>query len=174
MSDATTRPIAGEFAPYYGNYVAQVADGDIRVTLRTQQRAVLDALAGVSEARGDRAYGVGKWTLKESVLHMIDTERVFAYRLLRVARADATPLPGFDQDRWVPTSDAALRTVASLAEEFSAVRAATLTLVDSLTPAAWTRTGTASEKPVSSRAIAWIIAGHTAHHMTLLREKYLG
>ena len=170
---ATVRPAADEFAPYYGNYIAQVADGDIRAALRAQGESVLATFRTVPEARGDHAYGPGKWTLKESLLHMIDAERVFAYRLLRVARADSTPLPGFDQDAWIPHCDAALRTVASLTEEFASVRAATLTLVDSLTEAAWVRTGTASAKPVSARALAWIIAGHTTHHLALLRDRYL-
>ena len=104
---------------------------------------------------------------------MTDAERVFCYRLLRIARGDTTPLPGFDQDVWVPNCDVSGRTVASLVDELAAVRAATQTLVDSLSDAAWTRRGTASGKEISARALVWIIAGHAAHHLTIFRDKYL-
>ncbi len=170
---ASVRPAADEHAPYYGNYISQVADGDIRATLRAQTAPMLALLRAIPESLGEHRYGPGKWTLKESLLHVTDAERVFSYRLLRIARADTTPLPGFDQDVWVPNCDVAGRTVASLVDEFAAVRAATLALVDSLSEAAWTRRGTASDKEVSVRALVWIIVGHSEHHIKIFREKYL-
>lgn len=169
---AAARPAATEHVPYFGTYISQVADGDIRETLRRQGATAAAFLAAIPESKGEFAYGPGKWTLKESLLHVIDAERVFAYRMLRVARADVTPMPGFDQDIWVPNCDASSRTVQSLVAEFVAVRGATQTLVDSLSEAAWTRMGTASEKPISARALAWIIAGHMEHHLRIFREQY--
>jgi hypothetical protein len=171
---AAVRPAAHEHAPYYGTYISKVADGDIRETLRRQGVAAHAFFAAIPESQGEFAYGPGKWTLKESLLHVTDAERVFTYRMLRIARADPTPMPGFDQDVWVPNCEVAGRSVQSLTAEFAAVRAATQTLVDSLSDAAWSRTGTASEKTVSARALAWVIAGHMEHHLAIFREKYLG
>jgi hypothetical protein len=167
------RPAADEYAPYYATYTALVPDGDVRDHLRLQLHETVALLSGISDERASRGYGPGKWTLKEVVLHMIDTERVFCYRLLRIARGDTTPLPGFEQDDWVPHSGANARPLSSLLLEFAAVRAATLQLMDSLEPAAWARRGTASDKPVSARALAYICAGHERHHQRILRERYL-
>lgn len=167
------RPGTDEYAPYYGNYISLVPDGDVRHHLRLQLSETLAMLSGVSEDRAGKAYGPGKWTLKESVLHMIDAERVFSYRLLRIARGDQTPLPGFEQDDWVPRSGANGRTMASLLLEFATVRASTLMLVESVDVGAWMHRGTASNNPVSARAVAYIIAGHERHHQRILRERYL-
>ena len=167
------RPAADEYAPYYATYTALVPDGDVRDHLRLQLHETVALLSGISDERASRGYGPGKWTLKEVVLHMIDTERVFCYRLLRIARGDTTPLPGFEQDDWVPQSGANGRPLSSLLLEFASVRAATLQLMDSLEPAAWARRGTASDKPVSARALAYICAGHERHHQRILRERYL-
>jgi hypothetical protein len=167
------RPGTDEYAPYYGNYISLVPDGDVRQHLRLQLSETLAMLSGVSEDRAGKAYGPGKWTLKESVLHMIDAERVFGYRLLRIARGDTTPLPGFEQDDWVPRSGANARSLPNLLLEFATVRASTLTLVESVDAGAWMHRGTASNNPVSARAVAYIIAGHERHHQRILRERYL-
>jgi uncharacterized damage-inducible protein DinB len=167
------RPGSDEYAPYYGTYISKVPDGDIRTHLRMQLHETVALLSGVSDEKARKAYGAGKWTLKESLLHVIDAERVFQYRLLRISRADATPMEGFEQDDWVPNSAANARSVSSLLLEFAAVRASTLMLVDSLEDRAWTHRGTASGKGVSARAIAYIIAGHERHHDAIFRERYL-
>ncbi|MBM4192757.1 MAG: DinB family protein [Gemmatimonadetes bacterium] len=167
------RPQADEFAPYYGRYIALVPDGDVRDHLRRQLHETIALFSGVSDDRANRGYGPGKWTLKEMILHMSDTERVFSYRLLRVARNDATPLPGFEQDDWVPHSNANRRSVSSLMLEFAAIRSATLQLADSLDPAAWLHRGTASGFGVSARALIYITAGHELHHLGVARERYL-
>ncbi len=167
------RPAADEFAQYFAGYVNLVPDGDVLAMLRRQGADMTALLRDVPESMGDRAYSPGKWTLKESLLHLIDTERVFTYRLLRVARGDATPLPGFDQDAWVPNSGASARTMRSLLAEFATVRVATLALIESLDDAAGERRGVSSEKPVSARAIVYIIAGHDLHHYAFFRDKYL-
>ena len=167
------RPADDEHAPYYATYISLVPEGDVRDHLRLQLHETLALLSGVTDERASRAYGSGKWTLKESLLHVIDTERVFTYRLLRIARGDTTPLPGFEQDDWVPHSGANVRSMASLLLEFASVRAATLQLMDSLAPPAWARRGTASGKEVSARALAYVCAGHELHHQRIFRERYL-
>jgi len=173
VSAIPERPRDGEYADWHAGYVALVPDGDVRDHLRRQLDETIALLSGVPEARAELAYGPGKWTLKEVVLHMCDAERVFGYRLLRIARGDTTPLSGFEQDDWVPHSSANRRTMASLLLEYSAVRAATLQLLDSLPEEAWARGGTAGGKPVSARALAYICAGHERHHLRIIQERYL-
>jgi uncharacterized damage-inducible protein DinB len=168
-----SRPTADEYFDYYGKYIALVPDGDVRDHLRTQLFETVTLLEGVAEAKAEQAYGAGKWTLKEAVLHISDTERVFGYRMLRIARGDTTPLPGFEQDEWVPHSFANARAMSSLVLEFAAVRASTLALVDALPAEAWLRKGTASGHSISARALAYICAGHERHHLNVIRERYL-
>jgi uncharacterized damage-inducible protein DinB len=173
MSEVVGRPEADEYAPFYAGYVSLVPDGDVRALLRSQSPLTQAALHGVTDEQASRGYGPGKWTLKEVLLHMADAERVFSYRLLRIGRGDVTPLPGFEQDMWVMNSGAAARTVASIVAEFAAVRGATLALADSLSAEAWRRRGTASGKPVSARALAYVCAGHELHHLGVIRDRYL-
>jgi uncharacterized damage-inducible protein DinB len=168
-----SRPAADEFAPYYARYIALVPEGDVRDHMRTQLHETIALLSGVPDAKGEQAYGAGKWTLKEVLLHMADTERVMSYRMLRIARGDKTPLPGFEQDEWVPHSCANRRSMASLLMEFAAVRASTLQLMDSMPDEAWGRIGTASGHSISARALAHIAAGHERHHLGIIRERYL-
>jgi hypothetical protein len=168
-----SRPNADEYFEYYGTYISLVPDGNIRDHLRTQLSETVSLLSGVSDAKAAKAYGAGKWTLKESVLHMSDAERVFSYRMLRISRGDETPLPGFDQDNWVPHSCANERTLTNLVAEFAAVRASTLALADSISPDGWLRKGTASGHTISARALAYIAAGHERHHFKIIRERYL-
>jgi hypothetical protein len=168
---ARSRPDATEFAPYYQKYVSLVPDGDIVSLLRESGREFADALRAVPEARGGYRYGAGKWSIREVIGHVSDTERIFAYRALRIARGDQTPLASFDENVYVPTSGAEQRTIADLVGEFAAVREATVRLLESLPDDAWTRLGTASEKPVSVRALAYMTAGHALHHLAPLRER---
>ena len=167
------RPDASEYAPFYAGYVAKVPDGDLLTTLEAQVGEVFQVLNPITEAKGGFAYGDGKWTVKEVLGHVVDAERVFSYRVMRIARGDQTPLPGFDEKAWVPRSGANDRTVADLLGEFRAVRAATLALLRHLPAESTTRKGVASEREVSVRALAWIIAGHANHHLGILRERYL-
>lgn len=167
------RPEASEYAPFYAAYVAAVPDGDLLDQLERQHEETAGVLAGVSEAQGDYAYAPGKWTLKEVLGHLADAERVFAYRALRFARGDPSPLASFDENVWAPNSGARERSVADLLDELRVVRAATLALFRHLPPEAPERRGTASGNPVSVRALAWIIAGHERHHLRILRERYL-
>lgn len=173
-------PPSTEYAPYYGRYietvarvVAERAGATLETVLAEQPAAWRTLLRDTGPAQLAAAYAPGKWTLAESLVHVIDTERVFAYRLLRIARGDTTPLPGFDQDAWVPESGASRRTRDDLLEELDAVRSATLTLLRTLNEPALMRQGTASGHAVSARALAWMIAGHMAHHLELTRAHYI-
>jgi hypothetical protein len=168
-----SRPNADEYFEYFGTYISQVPDGDLRDIMRSQLSETIAVLSGVSDAKAEKAYGAGKWTLKEAVLHMSDAERVFGYRMVRISRGDETPLPGFDQNSWVPHSCANERALTNLVAEFAAVRASTLALVDSISPAGWLRIGTASGHKISARALAYIAAGHERHHLKITRERYL-
>jgi uncharacterized damage-inducible protein DinB len=167
------RPEASEYAPFYAGYIAQVPDGDLLQLLERQGQETAALLTGLQDSRGDFAYAPGKWTLKEVLGHLADAERVFAYRALRFARGDATPLASFDEQAWTPNSGARSRSLTDLAEELRVVRAATLALLRHLPEDAPTRWGTASGKEITVRALAWIIAGHERHHLRILRERYL-
>ena len=167
------RPPASEYAPYQAGYVASVPDGDIFEILSRQGTHFPDLLRSIGEARGEHRYAPDKWTIKEMVGHVNDTERVFSYRALRFARGDETPLASFEQDQYVGPGNFNARTLASLADEFAHVRAATLDLYYHLDPEALARQGSASGFVVSVRAMAYVIAGHVAHHERILRERYL-
>ena len=173
VSAVVARPEAGEYTPYYGTYVGKVPDGDVRELLRSQLPKTIELISSFSEEKASVGYGPGKWTLKDVLLHIADAERVFSYRMLRIGRGDTTPLPGFDQDPWVLTSHANDRSLPNLLAEYQAVRAATLALVDSLSVEAWLRKGTASDHPISARALGYICAGHELHHVQLIRERYV-
>ena len=126
---ASNRPGADEYAPYYASYVAAVPDGDVSRALAQQGESFLRLLKDVGDEKAGFAYAPGKWTIKELILHMADTERIFAYRLLRIARGDATPLSPFDENAYAPMSGANDRPLDSLLGEFAAVRGATLALL---------------------------------------------
>lgn len=167
------RPTPDEYAPYYARYLDAVPDGDLLRLLEDGGDEVLGLLRAFSEERGDHRYAPGKWSVKEVVGHIVDTERVFAYRALRFARGDTTPLPGFDQNHYVTVAGFSRRSLADLAEEFADVRKATVKLFAGLDAPALRRAGVASGHLMTVRAAAWIIAGHEQHHAQLLRERYL-
>ena len=169
-----SRPQADEYATYYGNYISKVPEGDLLAMLATQVGDTLTLIRGIPEARGDYRYAPDKWSIKEVVGHICDTERIMGYRALRIARADATPLPGFEQNDYVPAGDFNRRTLGDLGEELAAVRQATLHLFRHLGPEALTRRGSASGNPFTPRALAYVIAGHERHHVGILKAKYLG
>jgi hypothetical protein len=168
-----TRPDAGEYNPYYGKYIQQVPDGDVVATLITQAPELSSLLRSVPEERAGHRYAPGKWSIREVVGHLADAERIFAYRALRFSRSDTTALPGFDENAFVANARFDERALESLVLEFETVRAGTVSLLDSLTADEWVRGGTASNAPVTVRALAWIIAGHERHHLSLLRDRYL-
>ncbi|MGH7741630.1 MAG: DinB family protein [Candidatus Eiseniibacteriota bacterium] len=169
---AIAKPAAGEHIEYFSKYIQLVSGDDARPALARQAGETLRLLEGVSEAQGLHRYQSGKWSVKEVVGHITDTERVFAYRALRFGRGDETPLAGFDENQYVPQANSDLRTMHSLRAELSAVRAATLSLAESFDETALQRSGPANAHPVSVRALFWIIAGHELHHVALLRDRY--
>jgi uncharacterized damage-inducible protein DinB len=170
---ANRRPAADEHAPYYGRYIGLVPDGDIVGTLEAQLAATLSLLSGLTDEQANHRYAPDKWSVKQSLGHVIDAERVFSYRAVVAARGDAVSLPGFEQDDWVATGQFDARSLESLLEEFQAVRRSSIALFGSLSADAWDHRVVASGNPVSARALAWIIAGHELHHRQLLRDKYL-
>lgn len=173
-SAALPRPAADEYFAYYAGYVGGVPEGDLLETLDRQLDELLVLCGSIDEAHGDHAYAAGKWTIKEVLGHIIDTERIFAYRTLRVARGDQTPMESFDENAYAPESLAGQRTIADLAAEFGHVRRASIALLAPLTAEIGTRRGTASGHSITVRALAWILAGHAGHHLRILRDRYIG
>jgi hypothetical protein len=167
-----TRPQAGEYAPYYDRYISLIQGDDVLNTLDQQRREMMLLISCRDDEEGDFRYAPEKWSAKEVIGHVCDTERIFAYRALRISRADATPLEGFEQDDYVRNGPFAQRPLADLVEDFIAVRRATLSLLRNLDEAAWSRRGIANKNEVSVRALAYIIAGHELHHRRILEEKY--
>ncbi|HEX8098142.1 MAG TPA: DinB family protein [Pyrinomonadaceae bacterium] len=167
------RPGQSEYAPYYQGYVSQVPEGDVIETLARQSDETLALLRGLSEEQGSSRYAPGKWSVKEVVGHLVDAERVFACRALRFARGDSTPLPGFDQDVYVRNAGFDRLKLGDLADEFESVRRATLSMLRGFNEEAWARRGVANDNEVSVRAIAYIMAGHEAHHVKIIRTRYL-
>lgn len=165
-------PEPDEYDPYYLTYIAKVPAGAVLDRLVAQRDDVEAHFAGLGERIALHRYAPGKWSVKELLGHLADTERVFAHRAFRFARADATPLPGFDENTYVPAGGFDRRPIASLLAEWRAVRGATLTLFQGLDPEAWLRRGSANGAAVSVRALAYITVGHTEHHLGILRERY--
>lgn len=168
-----SRPDATAYAAYYHKYVSLVPDGDIATTLSTQLDATLAQWRAVPEELGTHAYAPGKWSIKEMMGHVIDTERIMAYRALRIARGDQTPLPGFEQDDFIANANFNAYSIAELADEFEAVRRANILLFKHLSPAELARRGTASDNPISAQALGFILAGHELYHQDLLKTRYL-
>jgi uncharacterized damage-inducible protein DinB len=169
---AITRPQPGEYAPYYERYISLIQGDDILSTLDQQRRETMLMLSCRSEQDGDFRYAPDKWSAKEVLGHICDTERVFAYRVLRISRADTTPLEGFEQDDYVRNGPFARRPLEDQVEDFIAVRRATLSLLRNLEEAAWSRRSMANKNEVTVRALAYIIAGHELHHRRILEERY--
>ena len=166
------RPQADEHLPYYSKYIDRVPDGDLVSMLREQLMDTVTLLQKVPKEREDFAYAPGKWTIKEVVGHIIDTERVMSYRALTIAREDPVNLPGFDENAWVPAANFGRRTLADLLEELQIVRAATIQLAKHLDAKALAHRGNANGAVVTPRALFYIIAGHERHHVALFRERY--
>ncbi len=167
------RPQPNEYAAFYETYVSLVPGTDIFGVLEAQGMLMTQLLGARSEREGNFRYAPDKWTLKEVVGHVTDTERIFAYRALRISRNDKTPMEGFEQDDYVKNGGFNDRTLVDLAGEFSQVRSATLSLFLGLGGDAWQRRGVANKNEVTVRALAFIIAGHELHHRRILEEKYL-
>lgn len=169
----STAPEDSEYAPYYGRYISLVGKADIVTTLEQQWRETVDLLSGLTDVKANHRYSPEKWSVKEMVGHISDTERIMSYRALRIARQDETPIEGFEQDDYVRAANFGERRLPELLEEFTCVRHATVLLFRHLHEDAWARKGTASQNPVSVRALAYIIAGHEIYHRNMLKDRYL-
>lgn len=159
---------------WYKGYVAAIGDQNPLDVLRANLEDSTSFFNAIPIHKHDFAYQNGKWTIKEVILHMIDAERIFTSRALRFARNDKTPLAGFDEDSYVPNSNAGSRSMESLIREYRAVRTATIELFSNLSEEMWYRTGTANDKEFNVLLSAIIIAGHELHHLKVLQERYLG
>ena len=167
------RPEPGEFPAYAEDYVRRVANDSVTPNdLALQRERMLALLAPVTDDEAAFRYGPGKWSVKEVIGHITDTERVFAYRLVSIARGDETPLPGFDENAWVAGAGFDGRPLSELIADWVTTRNSTLALVRSLPPAAWERRGTANGQPITARALIYLLLGHVEHHSAVLQQRY--
>lgn len=167
------RPETNEFFEYYNTYISLVPGDDVMPVLDEQPNELRSIFASVTEEKGAFAYELGKWTIKELLSHIIDGERIFAYRILRISRGDATPIEGFEQDEYIERSNANSRSFADLLNEFDFQRRSNMLMLRNISDENSLLMGTASDKPVSVRALAYIAAGHVTHHINILKERYL-
>jgi hypothetical protein len=166
------RPAAGEHIEYYGKYIVQVQGDDALSALASQIGDTMRILRPLDEKQALHRYAPGKWSVKETVGHLSDVERVFSYRALRFGRGDTTPLPGMDENAYAPAGRFDERPWSDLLDEYAAIRAATVALFRGFDAERLTRRGIASDNPFSVRAFAWILAGHELHHRKILIERY--
>ena len=166
-----TRPQPSEFAQFYAGYISRVPDSGPVGMLHDQINA-LEKVAALPDDQGNHRYADGKWSVKEVLGHVADAERVFSYRLTRIARGDRTPLAGFDENAWAEAAPHGRRPLSDVVNELIAVRRSTLALISSLDQPMLDNTGVANNNPVSARAICWILAGHSQHHLNILAERY--
>ena len=166
------RPQPDEYPVFFAGYIDAVSD-DVIVELERQTDAFPEFLRGLTEEKADFAYAEGKWTIKELIGHLIDTERIMAYRVMRIARNDATPLAGFDENDYVANAHFADRNLESLAEEFALLRRTNMYLIKSFNDEEINRTGTSNGNLISVRALIYIMAGHLNHHRRIIEERYL-
>jgi DinB superfamily len=175
MNNSTigSRPESGEYAPYYEKYVMRVSGDDSVFALHQLIIETQTLLSQIDEEKALFRYAEGKWSIKELVGHLIDTERIFGFRALCFARNDQNAIAGMEQDDYVRNADFDRVEFAKLAEEFRLVRNSTIAMFENFPAEAWVRSGTASDNLVSVRALAFMIAGHEIHHINILKERYL-
>jgi uncharacterized damage-inducible protein DinB len=167
------RPEKHEYAAFYETYVSLVDEINIVSAMQLQQKELENIFSQITDEKGLYAYTEGKWTIKQLLGHLIDSERVFSYRALRIARGDSTPLPGFDQDPYVENGNFNETNVEGLLDEMLHLRKSNILMFSNLTQENWDNIGTASENKITTRALAYIIVGHIRHHVNILKEKYL-
>lgn len=167
------RPTNVEYNAYQEQYVRLVGEGSITDILAKQAEHSIALFSSITEEQADYRYASGKWTLKEVIGHISDNERIMSYRLLRIARGDKTPLPGYEQDDYMKEASFQSWALSQVIEDYVSVRRATLTLLRGLSDEAWSKTGVANDSVISARALAYINAGHELHHLSIIQEKYL-
>jgi uncharacterized damage-inducible protein DinB len=168
-----SRPQATDFPPYFARYISQVDADSLSDAAKTYSSSLVSFYSNLPEEKAAFSYAPGKWTLQELLQHVVDTERIMSYRLLRIARKDKTPLPSFDENWYAEHSLANNRSFTSIKEEFNAVRKSTDLLIQSLSETQLSEEGVASNLPVTANAVGYIIFGHMLHHKKVIEEKYL-
>jgi uncharacterized damage-inducible protein DinB len=168
-----TKPDLEAVPLFYKGYVENVKDMDVMVALNQSSKVALNLFRSIPEDMGEYRYSEGKWSIKELLNHMMDAERIFAYRALRISRNDKTPLPGFEENDYAPLANAHARTIAKLTDEMERVRSTTIDLFLSFTPEMLKREGTASNNRISVLHLGYIIAGHETHHRKIITDRYL-
>lgn len=167
------RPIEGTYPPYFSTYIDKVVQGNIAEAFFDQQATVNDFFDRITEEKSNEAYAPGKWTLKELLQHIIDAERIFAYRSLSIARKEQNSLPGFDENEYAANSGANSRSWQSIVEEMKAVRSSTKLLFDSFSDEMLNQSGLSNNKSITVNALGFIIVGHLVHHVGVIKERYL-
>ncbi|MGG0821335.1 DinB family protein [Paenibacillus turicensis] len=166
------RPDKEEYASFYEGYIGLVPEGNVIEILEQQADKVSAVIRSLTEEQGNYRYGEGKWSVKEVFGHLIDNERIMSTRLLRIARGDTTPLPGYEENLFMAGHPFEAYTIDDLAEEYEAVRHSTIVMLRHLSPEAWVCKGIVNNYPASARSIACVIAGHELHHLSVLRDRY--
>lgn len=166
-------PDRSEAFEYFFTYIDKAQTNDILGHLETQSAEFLSLLYSISEEKSLHRYAPGKWSLREALAHINDTERVFAFRAFWIARGSQSPLPGFEQDGFAANNPADARRWSSHIDEFIAIRASTMALFHSMPPQAWTRSGIVNNNPATVRAIAFMVAGHLEHHRQIIVGRYV-
>ena len=166
-------PDKTEYAEYYTHYVSLVKDADVVSAMQKQLENLTAIFSQITDEHGLYTYAKGKWTITELLGHLIDGERVFAYRAFRFSRADETPLPGYDQDPYIENANYNSIKIADLLAEFSLLRQSNILFFKNLDAEMWDKTGIANDNPITVRALAFIMVGHVEHHVKILKDKYL-
>jgi len=169
---AFKKPKKGTYPAYFEKYVNKVK-GDVVTVLKEQQKEIKDLLKDIDKEQLEYAYAPGKWTLKESLVHVIDTEQIFAFRALAIARGERKNLPGFDQDKYIKNANLEKISKKQIGDNFVSIRKSSMFLFDTFGPEDWVRKGKASGNEITPQAFPWMIAGHTIHHMNIIKKKYL-
>jgi len=167
------KPINGTFPPYFSTYTNKVKEDNVRDAFKNQEDLINIFFESIPEEKADYAYAPGKWTLKEMLQHMIDAERIFAYRAVCIARKESQSLPGFDENEYAQNSLANARNWHSLVEELKAVRQSTAILFESFTEEILNQSGFSNNSPVTVNALGFITVGHVNHHVDVIKERYL-
>lgn len=166
-------PVTGTYPAYFEKYINLVDANSVAEAIEKYSSDIITFVENIPTEKVDYRYAEGKWSIKEMLQHMTDTERIFAYRALRIARHDTTPLPGFDENKYAAASNASARSWQSLLKEFEAVRKSTDLLLESFTSDHLNQTGTTNDQPNTSLAISYMVFGHLLHHINILKERYL-
>lgn len=173
MQYKITKPQPGEYAPYFDTYLSKVKSENLIEELETGKAEVIGLLKTIPGEKLDYRYQEGKWTIKEIIIHLMDAERIFCYRALRFSRNDGTPVLGFDENEYIPESNASQRSLQSITDEYSAQRQSTIEFFKNITTEMSMRSGISNGREISVRALAYAIPGHEIHHLGVIRERYL-